>query len=406
MNEPKITVVIPTRERCDVLVYALQTITAQDYDNLEILVSDNHSHDATQEVVRAANDQRVKYLNTGRRLSMSHNWEFALSHVKEGWVTFVGDDDGLLPGALKKVATIIQTSEVHAIRSELCFYEWPSVTEMGFGKLSIPLGNGWRLRDSETWLARVMSGQAGYRELPLVYNGGFISVRVLKEIEGKSGTVFRSCIPDIYTAIAVASTVDRYAYSREPFAVNGGSKHSTGGAQFSPKQQLEGSPVDVFRSEGNIPFHGDVPLMRDGNYPPSMEVFTYESYLQSAFLRDSKPGNQHALQLEVILSRLDKRGGLADVVEDWGKTFANMHALDYEEIRQQAQLRKSVLRLMSIPKRVDQAFNTCRVGSSDLPLRNVYEACVCAAAVRKAMPNRFDEIRRVVNCAMKELLKI
>ena len=37
---------------------------------------------------------------------MSHNWEFALGFVPDGWVTIIGDDDALLPGALKRVSGI------------------------------------------------------------------------------------------------------------------------------------------------------------------------------------------------------------------------------------------------------------------------------------------------------------
>jgi hypothetical protein len=51
-------------------------------------------------VVASFKDPRIRYVNTGKHLSMSHNWEFALSHVEKGYVTFVGDDDGLLPGAI------------------------------------------------------------------------------------------------------------------------------------------------------------------------------------------------------------------------------------------------------------------------------------------------------------------
>ena len=93
MRDPKITVIIPTRERCDVLEKSLQTVTTQDYDNLQIIVSDNFSNDGTEDIVRSTHDSRVKYVNTGKRLSMSHNWEFALSHVTEGWVTIIGDDE-------------------------------------------------------------------------------------------------------------------------------------------------------------------------------------------------------------------------------------------------------------------------------------------------------------------------
>jgi len=43
MSEPKITVIIPTRERCDVLGKTLETVLAQDYERVQVIVSDNPS---------------------------------------------------------------------------------------------------------------------------------------------------------------------------------------------------------------------------------------------------------------------------------------------------------------------------------------------------------------------------
>ena len=50
------TVIIPTRERSDTLQHALHTCVIQDYDNLEILISDNLSQDHTREVVESYKD--------------------------------------------------------------------------------------------------------------------------------------------------------------------------------------------------------------------------------------------------------------------------------------------------------------------------------------------------------------
>jgi glycosyltransferase involved in cell wall biosynthesis len=71
MSEPEITVIIPTRERCDVLEESLQTVTAQNYDNLDIIVSDNFSTGDTEDVDRSANDARIKYINTGQIIARS-----------------------------------------------------------------------------------------------------------------------------------------------------------------------------------------------------------------------------------------------------------------------------------------------------------------------------------------------
>ena len=44
----KMTVIIPTRNRANTLRYALLTCTAQAYEDLEIIVSDNCSDDDTE----------------------------------------------------------------------------------------------------------------------------------------------------------------------------------------------------------------------------------------------------------------------------------------------------------------------------------------------------------------------
>jgi glycosyltransferase involved in cell wall biosynthesis len=89
-----VTVIIPTREHPETLLATLRTVIQQDYDRLEIIVSDNFSNDSTEDVVRSFTDRRVKYINTGKRLSMSENWDFALSHATGDWISVLGDDDG------------------------------------------------------------------------------------------------------------------------------------------------------------------------------------------------------------------------------------------------------------------------------------------------------------------------
>ena len=108
----KFTVIIPTRERPDTLKWALKTCTTQDYDNFEVIVSDNFSQDETRRVVEDAKDPRVRYLNTGKRISMTANFEFGLSHATGDYVCFIGDDDGLLPNALAELAQLLTGSEI------------------------------------------------------------------------------------------------------------------------------------------------------------------------------------------------------------------------------------------------------------------------------------------------------
>ena len=100
-TSPKLSVIIPTRERSDVLVHTLRTLVGQDYRDCEFLVSDNASQDNTRDVVASFNDPRIRYISASSRLSMARNWDFAFVNARGAYVTCIGDDDGFIPGALR-----------------------------------------------------------------------------------------------------------------------------------------------------------------------------------------------------------------------------------------------------------------------------------------------------------------
>ena len=58
---PTVSVVIPAYNRADVLPRALDSVFAQDFDDLEIIVVDDASTDNTAEVVASIGDPRLKY---------------------------------------------------------------------------------------------------------------------------------------------------------------------------------------------------------------------------------------------------------------------------------------------------------------------------------------------------------
>jgi Glycosyl transferase family 2 len=379
MTEPKITVIIPTRERSDVLQKALATVTAQDYEALEIIVSDNGSRDGTADVVRAVDDRRIRYLNTGRRLSMSHNWEFALSHVQDGWVTILGDDDGLLPRTLRRVAEIIRSTDVQAIRTLTCSYLWPSLTGLSFGRMYVPRRGRSEVRSAAQWLGKVLRGQASYPDLPMLYSGGYVHVSVLERIRERMGAFYHSCIPDVYSAVAIASTIDRYLFVHEPLAINGASRHSTGTSQFTSARTGRKGPADLFASEPNIPFHPGVPLLDDGGYPPSLQALTYEAYLQTVSLRaHGSPSTTAAEQLKVILSEPGKQ---EMPLKTWSRKFAALHGLDLAAAERRALPMKLRRRARAVRRRVVGALSLKRLGSPEQPIRDVHEASVAAGPV-------------------------
>jgi hypothetical protein len=291
----KFTVIIPTRERCDTLRHTLRTVVEQRYANLSIIVSDNFSVDDTRRVVESFADARIRYLNTGKRLSMSHNWEFALDHVTEGWVTFLGDDDGMLPGALARVAAVIEATRAQAVVSQWRFYYWPG-SAIDPNHLMIPCSQGIEVRNSKEWLARVMRGRAGYQDLPYIYTGGFAEIGLVNAARSAEGPFFCSMTPDVYSGIALASSSENYIMLNEPLCVMGVSSHSNGASNLAPKGTT--GPAEKFFSEDNIPFHPSLGSAR----VKSVSLIVYECYLQATHLHHDCLGIALADQVALALA--------------------------------------------------------------------------------------------------------
>jgi glycosyltransferase involved in cell wall biosynthesis len=269
-----ISVVIPTRERCDTLMSTLRTCTDQHYDKLEIIVSDNASADETAARVTSVKDERIRYFRTPRRLSMSHNWEFALSQVRGDYVTYVGDDDALVPGALGALADIIRETGTDAVSWHWASYFWPSsIHAPSRNLLFVPAGSRLERRSAPEVLRRVLSFREGYDKLPFLYKG-IVSARLIEQVRKASGgTFFHSMVPDVYSAIALSLVAGDYYYSTRPYSLNGTSAASNGAAQFIPS--LNAAAAKTFLEEDNIPFHADLALA------PSLAIAVAESFFQA-----------------------------------------------------------------------------------------------------------------------------
>ena len=264
MPRPSLTIVLPTRERHDTLRWALETCVSQDYDRLEIIVSDNASRDQTREVVEAVGDPRVRYLNTGRPMSMTENWEFALAHATHDYVGYLGDDDGLMPGAAGDLSEILAGGEA-ALRWPVHAYYWPSYVDPSLANcLSMRFRQpyGTVPRRSAEVLPEVAAFRAHAHQLPSLY-WGVVKRSLLDSVRQRSGgAFFHSVIPDIYSGIVVAGSVDTYLSTDRIYSLSGSSGHSTGASQVTGAgNDAEDSPAQRFEAENSIPFHPALRIM-------------------------------------------------------------------------------------------------------------------------------------------------
>ncbi len=271
----KYTVVIPTRDRAETLEPTLRTCLRQTYKHFEVIVCDNHSADNTKEIVDRFADKRIRYINPGRRLSMSGNFEFALRHVTDGFVMFIGSDDGVMPDTIEYVDSIVRTYGVDAVSCRQATYVWPNFPDKDIaGRLTF---GGWRddveIRKSNEWIKKTLNFQVHYCfELPNLYCG-FVHRRVIDK-GYKDGKYFRSITPDAYSAFATAIFIDEYAFSHKPFSIAGASLKSNGASAMHPAGEI--GEVTKFYSENDIDFcDGFVSC-------PSYEIIVAEAFAKLA----------------------------------------------------------------------------------------------------------------------------
>lgn len=366
----KFNVIIPTRERADVLVHCLRTVVAQDYKNLKIIVSDNFSQDQTKGVVDSFSDNRIQYINTGRRLSMSHNWEFALNHVVDGWVMFLGDDDGLYPWALRALDTLIQAHDVEAVSSAFGRFRWPGhFSEFLQGRLLIPMSGSAIVKNSRVELERALFGKVSYVTLPWLYHGGAASLALINRARDQSGRFFCSQIPDLYSAVALSSITGNYLFIRTPLVINGASKHSLGTASISSFSSKEDQPILKFKSEENIPFHETL------IFGKSLQIMLYECYLQSWHLHEGNLGISLQDQLQAAI----KTAPLVNLpaIRDECHRIADKNGIYFSD---RARWRQDVRPLLSVVKREWLNFE---VNPEQLDIVNIYDATVASAYLHK-----------------------
>jgi glycosyltransferase involved in cell wall biosynthesis len=274
MKKNKFTILIPTRDRADVLRWSIQTCLNQDYDNYEIVVSDNFSQDNTRETVSSFNDTRIRYVNTGKRVSMSHNWEFGISQVTDGYVTILGDDDGMLPHALRDINEILNQHPLDAICWHQSGYFWPN-NPFHKHEMFILMRRGVTIRDGLENFQKVIQFKEHYSSNPWLYSG-FINIDLINKIKNISGgSFFHSMIPDVYSGLAIASQVEKYIYATGPFSIAAISSHSNGAAQFSSNKDLQKNFNTFLTEAPPLPYHPQLEFIAS-----SFEIIVAECALQ------------------------------------------------------------------------------------------------------------------------------
>lgn len=316
-KNPLFTVIIPTKDRADFLIHTLRTCTLQNYENLEVIVSDDGSSDNTREVVEEAgrSDPRIRYISPGSGVGMWRNFEFALNAVKPGYVMALGGDDGLLPYGVAGIIEVLEETNQEILAWPAPLYIYPKV-RMETGQLIISANKG-RLKvgnyivDSNKYLRR-QARELAYisdKETPMFYVKGVASTRLVDMVRSRSPDrrFYSSSTPDGFSGVVLAGEVDTYTYSEKPFSIYGASPTSQGSVYLGFNDKEKKQSEDFFRHAKNMPMHKD---LASQPYSPLISLMTADFLLIASDL-PGWPGPKPIIDYKNLISKaLSELNGL------------------------------------------------------------------------------------------------
>jgi glycosyltransferase involved in cell wall biosynthesis len=103
---PKVSIIIPTRNRCALLPRAVES-ARQAGSDVEIVVVDDASDDQTREVCNGL--PNIRYIRVRRRLGISGARNVGVIASSSEYISFLDDDDVRLPGSIDSQLESLET---------------------------------------------------------------------------------------------------------------------------------------------------------------------------------------------------------------------------------------------------------------------------------------------------------
>ncbi|MBK7811444.1 MAG: glycosyltransferase family 2 protein [Saprospiraceae bacterium] len=272
----KLTILIPTRDREEYLIWCIKSCLNSSYHPLEVLICDNSSTSLTHDTFLSFSDPRLKYIKAPTFLSMVANWEFAISQVEEGFISILGDDDAFLPEGVVKAMGHLKKNSLKSISWRQASYRWPGNEFAKIPELyELPISSGNSIRKPKDFINSVLQARLHPNNLPCIYHG-IVHIDLIRKVkEIGNGQFFNSRIPDYYAIMILSCVVDDYIYSYEPLTIAGSSPKSNGNAQVMLDKKFENVKNEFAKGQEDIEFHSRLKFVH------VYSILIWEAFLQA-----------------------------------------------------------------------------------------------------------------------------
>jgi glycosyltransferase involved in cell wall biosynthesis len=209
VHRPLFSVLIPSRNRLELLRHAVDSVLAQDAD-FEIVIADNASEESYGDYVASLGPVAAGSVRSEASLPVTDNWNRALAASRGRYIVMLGDDDALVPGWLARAARLIDQFDQPGVLYAMAYhYAYPNVLPTRPEGYLATIDNAeiFRAFDAPYLLPRKTAVMLGRQALRFRHwfsfnSQHFIWSRELIDSLSEDGEFFRGPYPDYYTAMA------------------------------------------------------------------------------------------------------------------------------------------------------------------------------------------------------------
>ncbi len=241
----KFSVLLPTKNRLEYLQHAVDSVRKQQYQNWEIVISDNYSEQPIQEYVDSLNDSRILYSRTTQPISVTENWNNSLDNCTGDYVVMLGDDDALVNGYFESHLKFLEEYQSpDFIYCKAYQYVYPDVIPGKPDGYLIEWGNARFLEGKtvpfilEKKITRSLANQSLKFKALFMYNMQFalFSRKMIDKMKTR-GSFFQSPYPDYYAMTSLFILADRILAVPKPMVIVGITPKSFGYFYFNSKEK-------------------------------------------------------------------------------------------------------------------------------------------------------------------------
>lgn len=140
---PKVSTIIPTYNSEKYIAKAIKSVLQQTESQVEIIVVDDASVDATVQVVQQYKCDRLQLLVNDCNRGPSYSRNRAIAAAQGEWIALLDSDDWFAPERIEKLLQVALAEDADVVADDL--YLISDRAEQPWGtRFSAPLGFGWR----------------------------------------------------------------------------------------------------------------------------------------------------------------------------------------------------------------------------------------------------------------------